>query len=311
MYYYLGYVILGTSYGIRVSQILDGGGIVYGPLSVTTDYPVYQFTADDSYVWAAGGVGTEVGLIRLDLSSQVGTLQFPYANDLVADSVTQGTKAVSFFGTSDRLAVFGDKPYVQSDNLRVSGWLRTGRIRYNTLENKLFKNVRERALYTANSSIQIYAVDKDGTESFIGEKGFIGGNSESSMPSGAKAEFFSYKFVLRRDTITPTAGPVFYGYQVKALPASPRQRLIQYVLDDFDTFYDRFNNVIGHEGHAFEKLQSLESLESNGDTVEILDNRTGERYTALIEEVSYRGSTPSDKRYNGFGGYISLTVRKL
>lgn len=311
MYYYLGYVLLGTSYGVRVAQIVDGGGIVFGPLSVHTDNSVYQFTADDSYVWAACGVGTEVGLVRLDLSSQVGTLLFPYANDLVADDVVAGTKAVSFFGTSDRLAVFGDKPYIQSDNLRESGWLRTGRIRYNTLENKLYKNVRERALYTANSSIQIYSVDKDGTEVFIGEKGFIGGNSESAMPLGAKAEFFSYKFVLRRDTVTATAGPKLYGYQVKALPAAPRQRLIQYVLDNFNTFHDRYNNIVGYEGYAFEKLQSLESLESNGDTVEILDNRTGERFTALIEEIGYRGSAPSDKRYNGFGGYISLTVRKL
>jgi hypothetical protein len=83
------------------------------------------------------------------------------------------------------------------------------------------------------------------------------------------------------------------------------------VLDDFNTFSDRYNNIVGYEGLAFEKLQALESLESGGDTVEVLDNRTGERFTALIEEVSYRGSAPSDKRYDGFGGYISLTVRKL
>ena len=310
--YYLGYMLIGTAYGARVAQVLDGGDIVYGPLIFKSDQPVYQFAVDDHFAWCAAGVGSEVGLKRIDLSSQIDTLVFPWCDDRVVDGVNVQTTGVAFIGNSDKLAYTGatNYIYVDSDNLRTSGSLTTGGIRYNTLENKIFKYVADRALYTDASIIDISIIDKDGTVSNIANKTTSTGNSDSAIDPGSD-EFVQFKFTLYRDTATTTTGPVFYGYQVKALPATPRQRLIQYPLYCFDTETDRFNNRSGYDGQANEKLLALEQVENAGDFVTVTDYRTGEVYNGLIEEVSFMGMTPPDRRFDGVGGLLKVTVRKI
>lgn len=310
--YYLGFLLIGTSYGARVAQVLDNGDIVYGPLIFKSDQPVYQFACDDHFAWCAAGVGSEVGLKRIDLSTQIDTLVFPWADDRVVDNVNVQTTGVAFIGNTDKLAYSGaaNYIYVDSNNLRTSGSLTTGGIRYNTLESKIFKYVADRALYTEASTIDISIIDKDGTVSNIANKTTSTGNSDSAIDPGSD-EFVKFKFTLYRDTATTTTGPVFYGYQVKALPATPRQRLIQYPLYCFDTETDRFNNRSGYDGQANEKLLALEQLENAGDFVTVTDYRTGETYNGLIEEVSYMGMTPPDRRFDGIGGLLKVTVRKI
>lgn len=310
--YYLGYLLIGTSYGARVAQVLDGGGIVYGPLIFKSDQPVYQFACDDHFAWCAAGVGSEVGLKRIDLSSQIDTLVFPWCDDRVVDGVNAVTGGVAFIGNSDKLAYSGaaDHVYVDSDNLRSSGSITTGGVRYNTLENKIFKYVADRALYTESCRLDISVIDKDGNVSDIANKTASAGNSDSAIDPGSD-EFLQFKFTLNRDTADTTIGPVFYGYQVKALPATPRQRLIQYPLFCFDTETDRFNNRSGYDGQANDKLLALEQLENAGDFVTVTDYRSGETYNGLIEEVSYMGMTPPDRRFDGIGGLLKVTVRKI
>lgn len=310
--YYLGYLLIGTSYGARVAQVLDNGDIVYGPLIFKSDQPVYQFACDDHFAWCAAGVGSEVGLKRIDLSSQIDTLVFPWCDDRVVDNVNVETTGVAFIGNSDKLAYSGaaNYIYVDSDNLRSSGSITTGGIRYNTLENKIFKYVADRALYTEASTISISVIDKDGNVSDIATKNTSTGNSDAAIDPSSD-EFLQFKFTLTRDTADTTTGPSFYGYQVKALPATPRQRLIQYPLFCFDTETDRFNNRSGYDGQANEKLLALEQLENTGDFVTVTDYRSGESFNGLIEEVSFMAMTPPDRRFDGIGGLLKVTVRKI
>ena len=84
--YYLGYMLIGTSKGIRVATIDNDGSITYGPLMVQTTQPCYDFTFRDRFVWAATGVAGEGGLIRIDLGNELETLRFAYANDLWLDN---------------------------------------------------------------------------------------------------------------------------------------------------------------------------------------------------------------------------------
>lgn len=103
--YYLGYMLIGTSKGIRVATIDDNGSIIYGPLMVETDQPCYDFAFRDRFAWAAVGVAGEGGVIRIDLGNDLGGLRFAYANDLWLDNGVTGynTTACAFAGETDRL----------------------------------------------------------------------------------------------------------------------------------------------------------------------------------------------------------------
>ena len=103
--YYLGYMLIGTSKGVRVATVDDNGSILYGPLVVETSQPCYDFAFRDRFAWCATGVAREGGVIRIDLGNDLGGLRFAYANDLWLDNgvTSHKTTACAFAGETDRL----------------------------------------------------------------------------------------------------------------------------------------------------------------------------------------------------------------
>lgn len=399
IFYYLGYMMIGTNKGVRAASVLDDGSIIYGPLIVETTQPVYDFAAKDTYIWAATGVDGAPGLIRIDLSNEIETLRFAWANDVYYPTGSgHETTAVAFANSTDQLVyasrgvtkggtitnkamatgvatittasahglVAGNTvwvqgvdsnfnsstgawtitsattntitytsavtatvsstavtaatalvnvpgyTYIESDSTKISeGYIQTGRIRYSTLEGKIYKLLTLR-LDNVNGSITSKSIGPDGTEYNIG--GFaedaIISDLSISYPVGSQ-EYLSFKFTLSRSASDVTKGPILKGYQVKALPSLPRQRLIQYPLACYDNEKDKFNVVSGYEGAAFERLAALEAVENVGDSIRIEDFRTGESYVGLIEQIQFINRTPPDKRFSGFGGVLYVTIRTL
>lgn len=309
---YLGYMIIGTSKGVRVAQLQDDGSLVYGPIIFTTEQPVYQIAVADRYAWVTNRIGGEAGLTRIDLGTQVEPLVFAYANDIQAQGVDaeKNCMGVAFIGNTDRLAftTIGANGKIYFENatrLRSSGFIKTGRIRFNTTEDKFFKYVKERALYTGGS-IGISTA----TAPIITVSG-ANGNTDIGIPESAAADYKQFVFTLNRDGSNSNVGPTLFGYQIKALPAIRRQRLIQYNLYCFDNEMDKFNNRIGYFGRAYERINLFENLEATSDIVTVQDFKTGEVFSALIEEVTFRGETAPHKHFSGFGGILTVTVRKL
>lgn len=326
IYHYLGYMMIGTNKGIRVAEINElDGSIKYGPLIVETTQPCYDFAARDHYVWCATSVAGEPGLIRLDLDNEIETLRFAYANDVYHSGVTgHVTTAVCFDGntdpsTADRL-MFATA-YASSENgaiyvedastLVSSGYITTGKIRYGTLETKIFKNLKAR-IDNTNGGLNIKSIDISNTEFSIGSfaQGDFTPEVSVSYPVGAQ-EYISFKFQITRSSTNSANGPTFSGYQLKALPAISRQRLISYPLICYDREQDSFGNQVGHEGAAYEKLIELEQIENVGDTIRVEDFRTGESYLGIIEQIQFLNRTPSDKRFSGFGGILVATIRTI
>ena len=401
IYTYLGYMMIGTSKGIRVASIDSTGSLTYGPIIVHTTQPCYDFCARDTYVWCATGVNGEPGLIRIDLSMELENLRFAYANDIHYDDYTNTvTTACAFIGNSDRIAfaiaattvdtvvtnkaltsnvatltmstahglAIGDVVWVEgvgspfntgspytgdtvlsvpttttftytrtatnvastsvssstakvkkvgaiytenATRLRTSGYIETGLIRYNTLEPKHFKRLIGRGSFTYGSmSIQTRTQDGDLYDSI--EYDAVVGAPEVTItqPSGPQ-DSMGLRFVLYRDADNNTVGPTFKGYQLKAVPATPRNRVISIPLMNFDTETDKYNQTIGYEGRAIERLSELETAEASGDVLTWQDLRTGEIAQCLIEEVKFTDLTPPDKRLTGFGGIITLTIRTV
>jgi hypothetical protein len=319
--YYLGNMAIGTSKGMRMADVNSAdGSITYGALIFESTQPVYDFAFRDRYIWAATGVDGQAGVTRVDMGQPLGNLQFPYAWDLYdpADTLGHYTTACAFLGDTSRLAFCNagngsdGTIYIQSASvLLAEGFLRTGYIRYNTLELKIFKLMQAR-VDTTNGGLLIDSVDY--ADNFFRIGTFA---QESTVPEvninypQASQEYLGFQFTLTRSTTDTSKGPLFTGYQIKALPAIPRQRLIQYPLSCFDHESDHFGVEIGYEGSAYARMSQLESIENVGDTIRVEDFRTGESFIGLIEEMDFRNATPSDKRFSGYGGLLLVTIRTV
>ena len=79
----------------------------------------------------------------------------------------------------------------------------------------------------------------------------------------------------------------------------------------FDIETDRYNAVSGYEGKAQLRLLALERIEETGDVVAWQDLTTGESRQVVIEQISFTRMTPPDKRFDGFGGIVEITIRTV
>ena len=323
IYYYLGYMLIGTNKGVRVAAVSDDGSLAYGPLLFESEQPVYDFAARDRYVWCATNVDGFPGTTRIDLGTQIGQLIFPYAWDTYYNGTTNRlTTACAFINGTNRIVFTTNytssngSVYIETDEdnngrLVAEGYLQTGYIRYNTTENKLFKVLFPR-FESANGGLSIQSIDSFDNEYNLGTfaQEAIIQEVNTQYPVGPQ-EYVGYKFTMTRSTTDDSKGPLLTGYQLKALPAVPRQRLIQYPLLCFDRESDKFGVMVGYEGRAWDRMQQLEAVENAGDSIRIEDFRTGESYIGLIEEMDFINRTPTDKRFSGFGGILIVTIRSV
>ncbi len=326
IYYYLGYMMIGTNRGVRVAAVSDqDGSINYGPLIVETTQPCFDFATRDHYVWCATSVAGEPGVIRIDLSNEIEPLRFAYANDIYQDGVAgYKTTACAFVGNddpevADRLVfctanngTADGTIYIEdSATLRTSGYITTGNIRYGTLEPKNFKRLLGRGDFTFGS-MTLETVDKNNIEyDHISYDASVPPIEVGTSNPATAQEYVAYKFILYRDATTSSLGPTFKGYQAKATIATPRQRVMQFPVYCYDIETDRYNTMIGYEGRAFDKIRLLEDIEETGDVITWQDLTTGESRQAVIEQISFTRMTPPDKRFDGFGGVINITIRTV
>lgn len=195
--------------------------------------------------------------------------------------------------------------------MRSDGYVQTGLIRYNTLEPKNFKRIVGQGSFTYGS-MSIQTVDSNNNIYDNVSYDASIGNPEVviTQPAGAQ-DAMGLRFRLYRDATDSTKSPTFKGYQLKAVPATPRTRIISIPLMNFDSETDKYNSTLGYEGRAIERLAALENAESGGDVVTFQDFRTGEIRQCLIEEVKFTNTSPPDKRFTGYGGIINLTIRTV
>jgi hypothetical protein len=320
IYYYLGYMMIGTNKGIRVATVNDqDGSINYGPLIVETDQPCYDFAARDHFVWCATSVAGNPGVIRVDLSTEIEPLRFAWANDLYYDGVTGfQTTSCAFAGNTNRLmfstAFNATDGYIYAEDattLRTTGYLTTGNIRYGTLEPKNFKRLLARGNYTFGS-MTLNTVDANGNEyDHISYDLSVPPVEVTTSNPATAQEYVAYKFVMFRDGTDSSKGPNFKGYQAKATIATPRQRLISYFVYCFDEETDKNNSRTGYSGRAYDRILALESIEEDGDIVTWQDLNTGDSRQVQIEGISLVNTTPPDKNSTGFGGILEIVVRTV
>ena len=317
---YLGYLMIGTNKGMRVATISDAtGDLSYGPFIFEDTNGVRDFAFRDRFVWATGTVNGCPGLYRVDLGSEIESLRFAYAKDTYLSSATGYATTVDFVGNTDQIAFTtsgSNGIAIQSTTvLSTTGSITTGKIRFSTLEPKNYKRLIARGTFTSGEfTLSSLATEASGTETqydHISYNSGVGAVEVTTSQPEVAQEFLAYKFTFNRDTTTTSTGPTFKGYQAKATIATPRQRIIQFPVYCFDIETDRFNTVVGYDGRAYARMQLLEEIEKTGDVLTWQDLTTGESQQAVIQQVTFTRMTPPDKRFDGFGGVINITIRTV
>lgn len=176
---YLGYLIIGTSKGVRFANTDANGYITIGGL-IETGQPVYSTEGQDRFVWFGWGNYDNIssGLGRMDLSEFTATLTPSYASDLMAGWPALETASASpvaadpVQGNVTSVATFGDKRvftvaskgvYAEtSDKVKIAT-LETGLVSHGIIDNKYtaFLDGRTQPFVAGNVMKLSYSTDSD------------------------------------------------------------------------------------------------------------------------------------------------------
>lgn len=323
--YYLGYLVIGTNKGVRIATVNANGDLVYGPL-LFDGHAINGLVSNDRFVYAATSIETSNNktnaiLIRIDLSQPLDGGTFAYAYDLeYQSSTTDGDSSVAtnvhlmdgrLVMVVEEGGVTGELIAESVSTYRSSGWLQTGKIRYGMIEPKYFRYINVTCSTGSGDSITVSTINQNNEEALLTSITVGLSNQDLLLESlYGKQEQIAFKFTLNNSS-NDSDRPIVYGYQIKALPATKRQRLYQYPLSCYDNEMDRFGTQFGYDNRAVTVLQSLEAIEQTGRFVNVTDYRINETYQGVIEEVRFTNESSPDKNNSGFGGLLIVTIRKL
>lgn len=177
---YLGYVVIGTSKGVRFAVADSSGNLTLGSL-IPTASPVLCGEGQDRFVWFGwtNYDSASTGLGRLDLSTFTANLTPAYASDLMAGTTAtpkQGAvRSVVTFAGKRVFTVDGYGVFVESASKVASGTLYQGRVTYGLSDTKnvVYADVRTLPL-PASSSVSLAVSHDDGTSTTVGTLNIAG-----------------------------------------------------------------------------------------------------------------------------------------
>ncbi len=324
VYAYVGtFIGIATNKGFRVGELDQGGDISYGPLLFQPTGGTQSIVGYDRfmYVGSTNAHDGACGLFRVDLGAayqeaSTNVLRYAYARDIYAPNRTGTVASVSVFGTSGRLVftVAADSIWLQSaDVLYPSGYLQTGRIRFNTEEPKLYKfmSVSTPDPLTGNLSVSIIDIQGVEHQSLTYTPTLNPGTNDItiSQPAG-RQKWIKLKFTLARGADT-TKGAVLNGWQVKALPGSIRQRMINHTFLLFDEEKDRMNQRMGTDGFARSRFEAFKELARAGDVVVFQELAEDRSTLVVIDDWKYTQLAPPGPNGSTLGGYLTVVLRTV
>jgi len=325
IYGYVGsFLGIASNRGFRVGELDQGGDVSYGPLLFSPASGCQSITGFDRFMWV-GSKGAHdgfSGLFRVDLGQGIQeqstqALRYAYARDVYAPTDTAAAIGVTRLGASNRLIFMTqqDTLYIQSATvLYPEGYLKTGRIRFNTEEPKLYKFVSLRAPTPLQGEIQFSLLDQTGatipyitySPTFSPSSGDVG----TPQPPGPQ-NWIALQFTLRRGASDTTVGGVLNGWQVKALPGSIRQRIIQHTFLLLDEESDRAGQRQGYDGWTRQRLENFKALARAGDVVTFQELAEDISSLVVIDDWKYTQLGPPGPNGGALGGYLTVTMRTV
>lgn len=309
MAFYLSYLVLATSRGVRLAmtqnntQVVMGGLVVEGDFSACRRIGLYDTRA---YVVGRPATTGANDVMVLELAESITDLICAYATGWSFTNAASVSNGAVVDPSGSVLSWTSGSAHVSGTMPSASGTLTTGYHRFETLDTKLFSSVLVRTSGTGGT-VAVSRVDADGT---ITPLGSVAAGQDEVLQLGmpAPAERVALQFTLTADGAN---APVLLGYQLKALPSPVRQEMIQVPCLLYSVEKTASGRATG--GSPWTRYAALKDLENNNALVTFRDTDTGETGTALIETVELMDNTPPNPadRAHGFGGLVTITLRKL
>lgn len=317
------FVGIATNKGFRVGDLDSSGNINYGPLLFQPAGGCQSITGFDRFMFTGSTNAHDgsSGVYRVDLGTpyqeqSTNVLRYAYSRDMYAPGHTGTVASVSTLGASGRLVISipSDSIWIQNaSTLYPSGYLRTARIRFNTEEPKLYKfmSVSTPNPLQGNLGTSIIAVDGTEYQGITYTPSLNPGTSDAtiSQPAG-RQKWIKLKFTLYRGS-DPTQGAIMNGWQVKALPGSIRQRMIQHTFLLFDEEKDKGNQRLGTDSYARDRFEDFKELARAGDVVvfqELVEDRST---LVVIDDWKYTQLAPPGTGGGTLGGYLTVVLRTV
>jgi hypothetical protein len=308
------FLVVGTTKGFRVGTFNTyTGALVYGPLHLAPTAPVIpagSMAARDRFVYIAGKDFDEAGLIRLDLGTKVDDAgRYAWAPDLICPTfTTSSATAVCTLPVSASLvfAVTGTGILLEGTGAGTirEAWVRTSRIRFGTVEPKLWKLGRIRGDLTSGE-IQATAFTPF-KSAVVGLVGFTVTDPDEFRLIEGKSEWLQLKLQLLGQTSMLTS------YQVKALSGTRRQRHMQFEVSIADAETTKSGQRVRATLSSRDRLAQLEALDADGDEVTLQEfTPTGVISTrVVIEQLSFRQIGRPTRR-SDIGGNVTVLLRTV
>ena len=324
IYGYVGsFVGIATTAGFRVGEFDGNGDIVYGPLLFQPAGGCSGIVGYDRFMWTGSTNAHDgsAGTYRVDLGTIIQeqttkATRYAYARDVYAIG-TPGTVAnLCMLGASDRVlfTVSADSVWLQDDaDLYTEGYLQTGRVRFNTEEPKLYKFVSLRTPTPLQGEVSLSVISQANEEiPYITYGPTFGPDNRdvgTSEPFGPQ-NYISLKFTLRRGAGVTTGG-ILNGWQIKALPGSIRQRLIQHTWFLFDEEMDKGGQRVGTDGYARQRLSDFQAIARAGDVVVFQELYEGLTTLVVVDDWKFTQTAPPGPGGGTLGGYLTVTLRTV
>lgn len=221
---YLGFVIIGSDIGVRLSSPDSGGSLIVGGL-INTGTSVRCLVGYSRFVYFGwtNYDSTSTGLGRLDLQNFTDTDTPAYATDLMVTAQAIVGSVAVMSGTVF-LAVDGSGIWTPTTNLVASGSIDSGLLNYDLADPKtaMFVNVKTTALPAGATVVTALSAD-GGSFTTVGTHNVTNATGpDSDFTCGqVRAESFELRETLTRATVA-TTGPTLTRHTLRSYPTPSR-----------------------------------------------------------------------------------------
>lgn len=340
------YMVITTVSGIRVA-VFSGGGLSYGPplLTVPIDsgayiggigadrsgfgkvafYGTYAFvttqTDTSQHDGAQGIMCINLGVLVTDnnagaeFNSYSSWVYSPLSIYAVSDiAVMRDGQIVYTTNQGTGVGQVHDLWVTHRTNLIDSGYLDTGRCRFNTIEPKLFKYFSVRTPTPLQGEVSVAVLDDGGgiTNYVTYGPTLEPGTDDIATPSPTGPHNWeALRFTLRRSGTDSTVGGKLDSWQIKALPGTLKQRNIVRQFLCFNSETDKTGQQIAGDTSALDRLTAIRQMCQRGDTVTLQDLVNNISDQVIVDDYQFTMLTTPGPNGENYGGYLTVKMRTV
>lgn len=298
---YLGYVIIGTSLGVRLATTDNAGNLVIGGL-IPTNAPVRALEPQDRFVWFGwtNYDSVSTGLGRMDLSQFIDPLVPAYASDLMATG--QGNVlSATYWNNKVVFTVAGEGVYIEALTPVATGTLNTGKVTHGISDPKVavFIDLKHQPL-TGEIKAE-YSLD-GGSYILAGTSKTAGSVAPITFQlSGARAQEFDIRLTF---TAANSTSPVLTRWLQRSYPAPTRSTRFRVPVMLYDTV-----NLDGTD-YYLNPADELEILVTLHKDQNVFTYQEGTK-TYLVTMEDYTWLPEKESITDGFQGTFVAELREV